>query len=81
LSSPSLCAFFGAARGRRRADLHVRIVGLFSIVAAAPALLMAWVGSVTLERSLNPAFMQDGRGFVQNTSKRQIYFALVNAHR
>jgi two-component system, NtrC family, nitrogen regulation sensor histidine kinase NtrY len=49
------------------AELHVRIVGLFSIVAAAPALLMAWVGSVTLERSLNPAFMQDGRGFVQNT--------------
>ncbi|MGH6819804.1 MAG: histidine kinase dimerization/phospho-acceptor domain-containing protein, partial [Methylocella sp.] len=49
------------------AELHIRIVGLFSIIAAAPALLMAWVGSVTLERSLNPAFMQDGRGFVQNT--------------
>ena len=41
------------------AELHIRIVGLFSIIAAAPALLMAWVGSVTLERSLNPAFIED----------------------
>ncbi|ACB95153.1 sensor histidine kinase NtrY-like [Beijerinckia indica] len=49
------------------ARLHLRIVALFSIVAAAPALLMAWVGSVTLERSLNPSFMQDVRGFVLNT--------------
>jgi two-component system, NtrC family, nitrogen regulation sensor histidine kinase NtrY len=61
-------ALFKARRaGVAGAELHIRIVGLFSIIAAAPALLMAWVGSVTLERSLNPAFMQDGRGFVHNT--------------
>jgi two-component system, NtrC family, nitrogen regulation sensor histidine kinase NtrY len=61
-------ALFKARRaGVAGAELHVRIVGLFSIVAAAPALLMAWAGSVTLERSLNPSFMQDGRGFVRNT--------------
>src|SRR3984893_17502492 len=61
-------ALFKARRaGVAGAELHIRIVGLFSIIAAAPALLIAWVGSVTLERSLNPAFMQDGRGFVQNT--------------
>jgi two-component system nitrogen regulation sensor histidine kinase NtrY len=61
-------ALFKARRaGVAGAQLHVRIVGLFSIVAAAPALLMAWASSVTLERSLNPSFMQDGRGFVQNT--------------
>ena len=61
-------ALFTARRaGVAGAELHIRIVGLFSIIAAAPALLMAWVGSVTLERSLNPAFMQDGRGFVHNT--------------
>ena len=47
--------------------LHLRIVGLFSIIAAVPAILMAGVGSVTLERSLNPVFMQDVRGFVLNT--------------
>ena len=49
------------------ARLHARIVTLFSIVAALPAILMAIIGSVTLERSLNPAFMQDVRGFVGNT--------------
>src|SRR5579883_1835177 len=61
-------ALFRARRaGAAAARLHVRIVGLFSLVAAAPALLMAWAGSITLERSLNPSFMQDVRGFVQNT--------------
>lgn len=61
-------ALYKARRaGVAGAQLHMRIVGLFSIVAAAPALLMAWVGAVTLERSLNPSFMQDGRGFVANT--------------
>jgi two-component system, NtrC family, nitrogen regulation sensor histidine kinase NtrY len=61
-------ALFRARRaGVAGAELHVRIVGLFSVIAAAPALLMAWVGSVTLERTLNPSFMQDSRGFVQNT--------------
>lgn len=49
------------------ARLHIRIVGLFSIIAAVPVILMALVGSITLDRSLNPAFMQDVRGFVQNT--------------
>ena len=49
------------------ARLHMRIVGLFSIIAAVPVILMALVGSITLDRSLNPAFMQDVRGFVQNT--------------
>lgn len=49
------------------ARLHVRIVGLFSIIAALPVILMALVGSITLDRSLNPAFMQDVRGFVENT--------------
>jgi two-component system nitrogen regulation sensor histidine kinase NtrY len=61
-------AIFKARRaGAAGAQLHVRIVGLFSIIAVVPALLMAWVGSVTLDRSLNPSFMRDGRGFVANT--------------
>ncbi len=51
------------------ARLHIRIVSLFSVIAASPALLMALVGSVTLERSLNPAFMQDVRGFILNTTE------------
>ncbi len=53
--------------GAAGARLHIRIVALFSIIAAAPVILTALVGSVTLDRSLNPAFMQDVRGFVLNT--------------
>ena len=49
------------------ARLHMRIVGLFSVIAVVPAILMAAVGSVTLERTLNPAFMHDVRGFILNT--------------
>ncbi|MGD0632751.1 MAG: PAS domain-containing sensor histidine kinase [Beijerinckiaceae bacterium] len=53
--------------GAAGARLHIRIVALFSVIAAAPVILTALVGSVTLDRSLNPAFMQDVRGFVLNT--------------
>ncbi|WP_395696537.1 ATP-binding protein [Methylocella sp.] len=61
-------SLFKARRaGVAGAQLHIQIVALFSIVAAAPALLMAWVGSVMLDRSLNPNFMRDGRAFVQTT--------------
>ena len=73
-----LCGFivFEATRliaarraGAAAARLHIRIVGLFSIVAAAPALIMALTASLVIERGLNPAFMQDLRGFVQNTAE------------
>ncbi|MDR3461680.1 MAG: PAS domain-containing sensor histidine kinase [Beijerinckiaceae bacterium] len=53
--------------GAAGARLHIRVVALFSVIAAAPVMLTALVGSVTLDRSLNPAFMQDVRGFVLNT--------------
>ena len=36
-------------RGRAASRLHVRIVALFSVVAAVPAVLVAVVASVTLE--------------------------------
>jgi len=51
------------------ARLHLRIVALFSIIAAVPAILISTVGSITLDRSLNPAFMQDVRGFIYNTAE------------
>jgi two-component system, NtrC family, nitrogen regulation sensor histidine kinase NtrY len=50
------------------ARLHIKIVGLFSIIAVVPAILMAAVGSIALERTLNPAFMHDVGRFIQNTS-------------
>jgi two-component system nitrogen regulation sensor histidine kinase NtrY len=55
--------------GEAGARLHARIVGLFSVIAATPAILIAIVGSVTLERALNPAFMQDVRGFIYTTAE------------
>ena len=56
-----VAAFRARAAGAR---LHVRIVGLFSIIAVVPAILMAIIGSVTLDTSLNPAFMRDVPGFI-----------------
>ena len=50
------------------ARLHLYIVGLFSVTAAVPAIIMAVVGSITLERGLYPAFMQDIRGFISHTA-------------
>ena len=60
-----------SARKARQAGarLHVRVVSLFSVIAAVPALVMALVASTMLERGLNPAFMQDLRGFVGNTAE------------
>ncbi len=43
-------------KGLAGARLHVRIVGLFTLIAAVPAILIAVVASVTLERGLNPWF-------------------------
>ena len=59
-----LAAWRAGAAGAR---LHLRIVALFSIIAAVPVILMALVGSIALDRSLNPAFLKDVRGFVENT--------------
>jgi two-component system nitrogen regulation sensor histidine kinase NtrY len=53
-------------RGRAAARLHVRIVGLFSIVAAVPAILVAVVASVTLDRGLDRLFSQQTRSMIEN---------------
>lgn len=53
--------------GAAAARLHIRIVSSFSLIAAVPALAMAVVATITLDRGLNPAFMQDIRSFVQKT--------------
>src|SRR5262249_42855020 len=43
-------------QGHAGARLHVRIVGLFSVIAAAPAILVAVIASITLERGLDRWF-------------------------
>ncbi|HEY5378718.1 MAG TPA: PAS domain-containing sensor histidine kinase [Pseudolabrys sp.] len=53
--------------GRAAARLHVRIVGLFSIIAAAPAILVAVVASVTLDRGLDRMFSTRTRAAIENS--------------
>ena len=53
--------------GRAGARLHIRIVGLFSIIAAAPAILVAIVASVTLDRGLDRLFSTRTRAAIQNS--------------
>ncbi len=53
--------------GRAAARLHVRIVGLFSIIAAAPAILVAIVASVTLDRGLDRLFSTRTREAIENS--------------
>jgi two-component system, NtrC family, nitrogen regulation sensor histidine kinase NtrY len=53
--------------GAAAAGLHVRIVGLFSLVAVLPAILVAAVATVTLERGLDPWFTGSIKELMTNT--------------
>jgi two-component system nitrogen regulation sensor histidine kinase NtrY len=55
--------------GAAAAGLHVRIVSLFSLVAAFPAVLVAVVASITLERGLDPWFTNSLKALIANTSE------------
>ena len=67
------------ARQRRRAAarLHIRIVALFSIVAATPAILVAVFASVTLDRGLDNWFSTSTKAIVENSAN--IATAFVDA--
>jgi len=54
-------------RGRAAARLHVRIVALFSIVAAVPVIVVAVVASVTLHRGLDRLFSQQTQSLIENS--------------
>ncbi len=53
--------------GRAAARLHVSIVGLFSIIAAVPAILVAIVASITLDRGLDRLFSTRTRAAIENS--------------
>jgi two-component system nitrogen regulation sensor histidine kinase NtrY len=53
--------------GAAGAGLHVRIVGLFSLVAVLPTILVALVATVTLERGLDPWFTSSLKELIDNT--------------
>jgi two-component system, NtrC family, nitrogen regulation sensor histidine kinase NtrY len=52
--------------GRAGSRLHVQIVALFSIVAAVPAILVAVVASVTLDRGFDRLFSAQTERMIQN---------------
>jgi len=54
-------------RGRAASRLHVRIVALFSVIAAVPAILVAVVASVTLDRGLDRLFSQQTQSLIENS--------------
>ncbi|GJD48420.1 Adaptive-response sensory-kinase SasA [Methylobacterium crusticola] len=57
--------FLRARRGNAAvARLHTRIVGLFSLIATLPTVLLAVVASITLERGLSPWFSDRMRSVV-----------------
>ena len=60
--------FFDLIRARRKgragARLHVRIALMFGIVAAVPAILVAIIASITLERGLDRWFSTRTRAIV-----------------
>ena len=54
-------------RGRAASELHIRIIALFSVIAAAPAILVAIVASVTLDRGLDRLFSTRTRAVIENS--------------
>ncbi|MEL6948416.1 MAG: PAS domain-containing sensor histidine kinase, partial [Pseudomonadota bacterium] len=54
-------------RGRAAARMHIRIVGLFSIVAAFPAILVAIIAGITLDLGLDRVFSDRSRSIVDNS--------------
>src|ERR1043165_6001542 len=54
-------------RGRAAARLHIRIVALFAVIAAVPAMLVALVASITLDRGLDKLFSTRTRAIIENS--------------
>jgi two-component system nitrogen regulation sensor histidine kinase NtrY len=54
-------------RGRAAARLHIQIVSLFSVIAVVPAVLVAIVANVTIERGLDRLFSGPMREVIQNS--------------
>src|SRR5882757_2787488 len=54
-------------RGRAAARLHVQVVSLFSIIAVLPAVLVAIVANLTLDRGLDRLFSGPTKQVIQNS--------------
>jgi two-component system, NtrC family, nitrogen regulation sensor histidine kinase NtrY len=54
-------------RGRAAARLHVQIVGLFSVIAVVPAVLVAIVANITIDRGFDRLFSGPTREVIENS--------------
>jgi len=54
-------------RGRAAARLHVQIVGLFSVIAVLPAVMVSLVANVTIERGFDRLFSGPTHEVIQNS--------------
>ncbi|MBN9015391.1 MAG: PAS domain-containing sensor histidine kinase, partial [Rhizobiales bacterium] len=54
-------------RGRAAARLHVQIVGLFSVIAVIPAVLVSIVANVTIDRGLDRLFSGPTRAVIEKS--------------
>ena len=54
-------------RGRAAAKLHVQVVSLFSVIAVLPAVLVAIVANVTIDRGLDRLFSGPTKEVIQNS--------------
>src|SRR5262249_379042 len=70
VAPPPPTARAGARAGRKGGAaprLHIRIVTLFSVIAAVPAILVAVVASVTVDRGLDRLFSQQTHSLIENS--------------
>jgi two-component system nitrogen regulation sensor histidine kinase NtrY len=65
-------------KGRAAARLHVRIVLLFSFIAALPAILMAAIASITLDKGLDRWFTERTEQIIETS--RAVAQAYVQEH-
>src|SRR6478672_11096581 len=54
-------------RGRAAARLHIQIVSLFSVIAVLPAVLVAIIANVTIDRGFDRLFSGPTREVIQNS--------------
>ncbi len=64
VATQAVLLFRARRRGAAGSGLHARIVSLFSFVAVVPAILVAVVATITLERGLEPWFSQRMRDVI-----------------
>jgi two-component system, NtrC family, nitrogen regulation sensor histidine kinase NtrY len=66
-------------RGKAAAKLHVRIIGLFSIVAIVPAILVAIIASITLDVGLDRWFSMRTKAIVDSSLSVAEAYVMENA--